>query len=79
MTQSNQVEFELVRRAALSRARTRDMFELLSRHFEGVSAEQFQQDLAGKSLAALLHRDEKLVAFRPCCRTPRDLKMKPST
>ena len=63
MTQSNQVEFELVRRAALSGTQTRSMFELLSRHFEGVTTEQFQRDLAGKSLAALLYRDEMLVGF----------------
>jgi hypothetical protein len=60
---SSQVKFELVRRETLSRAQTGEMFELLARHFEGVRAEHFQRDLAEKSLAALLYRDEKLVGF----------------
>lgn len=39
------------------------MFSLLDRHFEGVTAGQFDSDLAAKSHAVLLERGERLVGF----------------
>jgi len=39
------------------------MFQLLTRHFEGVTPEQFSRDLAEKNLALLLEREEVVVGF----------------
>jgi hypothetical protein len=39
------------------------MFELLTRHFEGVTRSQFERDLAEKNWAILLTRDTRLVGF----------------
>jgi hypothetical protein len=39
------------------------MFELMTRHFDGISAEQFARDLAEKNLVILLESDGQLVGF----------------
>jgi hypothetical protein len=39
------------------------MFELLSRHFDGVTRAQFQKDLAEENWVILLERDGRLVGF----------------
>ena len=39
------------------------MHSLLSRHFDGVTSYQFQQDLAEKNWIVLIERDNKLVGF----------------
>ena len=58
-----EVEFRLVSRAELLTTEKAAMFELLSQHFLGVTAEQFARDLAEKHLAILLRRGEMLVGF----------------
>lgn len=57
------VTFRLVRRSDLLSADKAEMFQLLSQHFEGVTAGQFARDLAEKNLALLLERDGRLVGF----------------
>lgn len=57
------VSFRLVRRSDLLPADKAEMFQLLSQHFDGVTAGQFARDLAEKNLALLLERDERLVGF----------------
>jgi hypothetical protein len=59
----NPIEFQLVPRAELSSRQKASMFQLLNRHFDGVSAEVFARDLAEKNLALLLERDSQLVGF----------------
>jgi hypothetical protein len=59
----SRIEFGLVPRTELSPAQKSEMFELLSRHFDGVTREQFARDLAEKNLALLLRRGESLVGF----------------
>src|SRR5262245_13708694 len=39
------------------------MFHLLARHFEGVTREQFESDLAEKDWVIELRTDERLVGF----------------
>jgi hypothetical protein len=63
MNPNTSVQFQLVPRAELSAAQKTEMFQLLSRHFDGVSAGQFARDLAEKNLALLLQRGENLVGF----------------
>jgi hypothetical protein len=63
MKDSVPIQFQLVPRATLSAAQKAAMFELLTQHFNGVSAEQFARDLAEKNLALLLEREDKLVGF----------------
>jgi hypothetical protein len=50
-------------RAELSAERENEMFELLSKHFDGVTRAQFQKDLAEKNWVILLERDGRLVGF----------------
>lgn len=50
-------------RPELSNERENEMFELLSKHFDGVSRSQFQKDLAEKNWIILLERDGRLVGF----------------
>jgi hypothetical protein len=50
-------------RAELSAGRENEMFELLSKHFAGVTHEQFQRDLAEKNWIILLERNSRLVGF----------------
>jgi hypothetical protein len=63
MNTSLSIEYALVSRADLSVAQKTAMFQLLSEHFEGVTAEQFARDLAEKKLALLLQREGRLVGF----------------
>lgn len=63
MKETMSVHFTLVPRAQIAGMQKRDMFELLMRHFEGVTPEQFARDLAEKNLALLLWRGESLVGF----------------
>lgn len=63
MNAISKVQFDLVPRVELTAAQKSEMFELLSRHFDGVSRDQFARDLAEKNLALLLHREEALVGF----------------
>jgi len=39
------------------------MYDLLARHFDGVTGQQFAKDLAGKNWVILIHREERLVGF----------------
>ncbi len=57
------IQFELVPRLELGAAQQAAMFELLSRHFSGVTPEQFGRDLMEKSLVLLLHQGGTLVGF----------------
>lgn len=63
MNTSPKVQFDLVQRTALTPAQKSEMFQLLSRHFDGVTPGQFARDLAEKNLALLLQRGETLVGF----------------
>jgi hypothetical protein len=58
-----QTETFYIPRAELSAGRQNEMFELLSRHFDGVARSQFQKDLAEKNWVILLERDSRLVGF----------------
>lgn len=53
----------LVPRAALSAAQRDAMFALLDRHFEGVTREQFERDLAAKDWVIALEDDGRLTGF----------------
>ncbi len=53
----------LLPRAALSRTQRDEMFALLSRHFEGVTREQFERDLAEKNWVVEVRRDTRLLGF----------------
>ena len=57
------VQFRLVPRSELTLGQKSGMFQLLSRHFAGVTPEQFARDLAEKNLALLLEREETFVGF----------------
>jgi hypothetical protein len=50
-------------RSELGVERENEMFELLSKHFDGVTHVQFQKDLAEKNWVILLERDARLVGF----------------
>lgn len=63
MSEAEGVQYQLVDRAALSLVQQRDMFRLLTQHFAGVTEDQFVCDLAEKTLALLLQRNERLVGF----------------
>ncbi len=53
----------LLPRAALSGAQRDEMFALLSRHFDGVTREQFERDLAEKNWVVEIRRDGRLLGF----------------
>jgi len=53
----------LVPRGELRDAETESMFRLLSSHFEGVTRERFEADLAEKNWALLIEREQHLVGF----------------
>src|SRR5437667_6048625 len=57
------VQFRLVPRTDLTVGQKSGMFQLLSRHFAGVTPEQFARDLAEKNLTLLLEREETFVGF----------------
>jgi hypothetical protein len=63
MKASSTIRFRLADRTELSAADNAEMFALLSRHFEGVTSRQFEQDLAKKNLVLLLEREDALVGF----------------
>jgi len=50
-------------RHALTLAERDEMFELLTRHFEGVTREQFESDLAEKNWVLHVRKDERLLGF----------------
>jgi hypothetical protein len=50
-------------RTDLGSGRQNEMFELLARHFDGVTRAQFQADLAEKNWVILLLRNSRLVGF----------------
>lgn len=53
----------LLPRAELSGAQRDEMFALLSHHFEGVTREQFECDLAEKNWVVEIRRDGRLLGF----------------
>ena len=53
----------LIAREELSSGLMDEMFELLTRHFEGVTPTQFTLDLAGKNWVLLLLQEERIVGF----------------
>jgi hypothetical protein len=53
----------LSRREALSDDDLAAMYDLLSRHFDSVSPEQFRRDLLAKNWAILIEREGRLVGF----------------
>lgn len=50
-------------RASLSAAERDEMFDLLARHFDGVSRPQFDRDLDGKNWVIAVRRESQLVGF----------------
>ena len=50
-------------REQLSRGDLENMYSLLSRHFDGVTSEQFNRDLVEKNWVILLERSARLVGF----------------
>lgn len=64
MTDSTLLEIPgLVARAGLSSHQRDQMFHLLTRHFVGVTREQFERDLAEKDWVVEIRLDERLVGF----------------
>lgn len=57
------VTSSLVRRTDLAPVQVDGMFELLDSCFDGVSREQFEQDLAWKNWVVILMRGEQMVGF----------------
>ena len=53
----------LIPRVALSAAQRDEMFALLSEHFDGVTREQFERDLAEKNWVVEIRRERRLVGF----------------
>lgn len=53
----------LLPRDALGDGQRDEMFSLLSRHFDGVTREQFEADLAGKNWVVEIRRDGRLLGF----------------
>src|SRR5215207_2226429 len=53
----------LVARSDLSAARREEMFALLTQHFEGVTPEQFERDLAEKDYVVEIRSAGRLVGF----------------
>ena len=53
----------LLPRDALTGAQRDDMFTLLSRHFDGVTREQFERDLAEKNWVVEIRRGGRLLGF----------------
>jgi hypothetical protein len=63
MNSSARIQFRLTKRSELSALEKAAMFGLLSRHFSGVTSEEFARDLAEKDMALLLESDSHLVGF----------------
>jgi hypothetical protein len=62
-TALSEITSAIVARDELSPAQMEEMFQLLARHFNGVTREQFERDLAEKNWAILITRGECLVGF----------------
>ena len=77
MKTSSAVTYRLVSRADLLPAQKAAMFDLLKRHFDGVTSEQFARDLAEKNLVLLLERDDALVGFSTLLAYTTDFKGQP--
>ncbi|HXB58203.1 MAG TPA: hypothetical protein VNU95_01485 [Candidatus Acidoferrales bacterium] len=60
---TTQTETMFLPRRELGIERENDMFELLSKHFDGVTRGQFQKDLSEKNWVILLKRDGHLMGF----------------
>jgi hypothetical protein len=63
MKPTSPIVSEILPRSDLGAARTEEMFALLNRHFDGVTRDQFADDLAEKNRVILLHRKSALVGF----------------
>jgi hypothetical protein len=63
MNSVTEIQYQLVPRSALSAEHKSGMFQLLARHFQGATPDQFARDLAEKNLVLLLQRGEILVGF----------------
>ncbi len=55
--------FAIVAREDLTRAQTDEMFQLLARHFNGVTQTRFAKDLSEKNWTILILRGTRLVGF----------------
>jgi hypothetical protein len=60
---TTEVQADLRPRAELTPAQTEEMFQLMARHFDGVTPGQFSKDLAEKNWVILITREERLVGF----------------
>jgi hypothetical protein len=58
-----EVQAELWSRSELTAPQTKEMFQLLARHFDGVGRQQFSKDLAEKNWVILIHREDQLIGF----------------
>jgi hypothetical protein len=63
MIETSTTSARLVPRGELADDDIERMFDLLSAHFEGVTAEHFRRDLERKNFAVLIERDDQLVGF----------------
>jgi len=54
---------QVARRADLADAQVGTMYELLTRHFDGVTRQQFESDLLEKNWVILIERGHQLVGF----------------
>jgi hypothetical protein len=59
----DKIESQIARRADLTCSRISAMYELLTRHFDGVTERQFESDLLEKNWVILIERGDQLVGF----------------
>lgn len=59
----DKIEPQVARRADLTCSQIGAMYELLTRHFDGVTRQQFESDLLEKNWIILLERGDQLVGF----------------
>src|SRR5688572_694694 len=59
----DKIESQIARRADLTGSQISAMYELLTRHFDGVTELQFESDLLEKNWIILLERRDQLVGF----------------
>ena len=59
----SEINSVLLPRREVSGEQTDEMYQLLARHFEGVTRQQFTRDLAAKNWIVLIRREERLVGF----------------
>jgi len=55
----DKIESQVARRADLTNSQISAMYELLTRHFEGVTGQQFESDLLEKNWIILLERGDQ--------------------